>query len=312
MSKNLESPVAPLTGNRQTMMSWARVIRAYDEIPTAYREAVRPLVEGRSVFPYLVLAPVMSGTRHKDSEKLLCDVDDTFYVVERAGGHLTTTGYPWHTARDIEFGNILLYSWITLSGLTTKGVPAAATVVYNLATQRYFAPFIAKLRPAPAGAGPDSLKAEQAKFDGLAKTSFKFMNFAAESLVLGEQVRQMVWQPEIRQPIASVLGYTFHRTVSQAHFTLLTDQELILIWDDERSVKRASTRYGGVWRYIPLRHLVSATVTAAADGLLTLSLGLTSNGRVDRVFEAARRSELEQLQRAIAALTSQPGSNAGQ
>jgi hypothetical protein len=302
MSRDLNSPAAPLTGTRQTMMSWARVLRSYDEIPAVYREVIRPLVEGRSVFPYLVFAPVMSGTRHKDSEKLLCDVDDTFYVVERASGRLTTTGYPWRTARDIEFGNILLYSWITLSGLTMAGVAAATTVVFNLATQRYFAPFINKLRPAPAGADLGSVKAEQAKLDALASASFKFMSFAGESLVPGQKVRQMVWQPELRQPAASVLGITLYRTVSLAHLTLLTDQELILIWDDERSVKKASIRYGGVWRYIPLRHLVSAALNEAADGLLTLSLGLTSNGRVDRVFAATCRGELEQLQRDIEAV----------
>src|SRR5512136_2125221 len=106
MPTDVTSP-APLTGARQTMMSWARVLRSYDEIPAHYREAVRPLVEGRPVFPYLVLAPAQGGTRHKVSEKLLCDVDDTFYLVERVGGRLTLTGYPWQTARDIEFGNTL-------------------------------------------------------------------------------------------------------------------------------------------------------------------------------------------------------------
>jgi len=67
-------------------------------------------------------------------------------------------------------------------------------------------------------------------------------------------------------------------------------------------VVKAGTRYGGVWRYIPLRHLVSATVTEADDGLVTLSLSLTSNGRVDQVFAADRRAELEQLQHALETL----------
>ncbi len=288
------------------MTAWARVLRSYDEIPAEYRGAVRPLVEGRPIFPYLVLAPAQLGTRHKVPEKLLCDVGETLYLVERVGSRFTLTGFPWQTARDIEYGNTLLYAWLTLSGLTTEGEAASATVAFNLANLRYFTPLIKKLRPPPAaGADLDSLRAEQAKFDALASASFKFMNFAAESLMPGEKVQQMVWQPEIRQPAVSVLGFTLYRTVSLAHLTLLTDQELILIWDDERCVKKGSTRYGGVWRYIPLCHLVSVALAESADGLLTLSLGLTSGGRVDRVFEADRREELHQLQHTLESLPAQ-------
>jgi len=44
---------------------------------------------------------------------------------------------------------------------------------------------------------------------------------------------------------------------------------------------------------------VSAACLDAGDGRLTLSLGLTSNGRVDRIFAAASRQELEELQRVL-------------
>jgi hypothetical protein len=295
--------LSTLTGTRQTMMSWAKVIESFAEVPEIYRDACRPLVAGRPVFPYLVLAPTLGGTRHKDSEKLLCDVDDTLYVLEHAGKWVAVTGYPWSTARDIEFGNILLYAWITLSGVTTKGEPDTSTVVFNLATARYFAPLIRKLRPAPPAIADEAgYRAEQAKFGALASTSFKYMNFARESLAPGEKVLQTIWQPDLRRPIARVLGWSMFQTVSLAHLTLLTDKELILIWDDERSVKKAGMRYGGVWRYLPLRHLVSATVTERPDGCLMLALGLTANGQVEKIFDASHRAELEQLQRTLATL----------
>jgi hypothetical protein len=303
MSTDVNHPLSPLTGTRQTMMTWAKVIRAYDDVPETYRKACQQLFGTRPVFPYMVLAPVMAGTRHKDSEKLLCEVDDTFYLLERLGSRVTTLGYPWRTARDLEFGNILLYSWITLSGLTTDGVAEASTIVFNLATLRHFAPFIERMRPAPVAGGEAQRQAELAKFDALATTSYKYMSFARESLVPGEEVVQMVWQPDLRQTAATVLGRPFYRTVSLAHLALLTNQELILIWDDAHSVVKAGTRYGGVWRYIPLRHLVSATLMERDDGLVTLSLGLTSNGRVDQVFAPDRRRELEHLLHALETLT---------
>jgi len=175
MSTDVNSNLSPLTGTRQTMMTWARVIRTCDEVPEIYQETCQQLVGTRPVFPYMVLAPVMAGTRHKDSEKLLCEVDDTFYVLERLGGRVTTLGYPWRTARDLEFGNILLYSWITLNGLTTDGVASASTIVFNLATQRHFAPFIVGCAPRwwrPARPGG---RRRLAKFEALAATSYKYM-----------------------------------------------------------------------------------------------------------------------------------------
>ena len=286
----------PLTGARQTMMTWARVIASADEIPAAFRAALQPLVAGRPVFPYTVFAPPQHGTRHKDTEWVLCDVDRTLYVVERARGRLTTTGYPWQTVRDIEVGNILLFAWITLSGLTTAGTAGATTVAYNYATHRHLAPFINKLRPASPGAAPADQALEQA---GLAGASYKFRSFAAESVVPGAQVQQAVWQPPIRRPSAALLGFTLYRTVTLAHLTLLTDQELILIGDDERSPDKSGTQYGGVWRYIPRRHITTAAVTEQAEGLLTLTLGLTQAGRLERVFTADRRGALERLQQAL-------------
>ncbi len=184
---DMNQPTAVLTGARQTMMTWAKVARSLDEVPDAFREACGALVGSRPVFPYVVFAPSMGGTRHRNADRLLCDVDDTLYIFERVGQRLITTGYPWPATRDIEYGNSLLYSWITLSGRTTQGVDETSTVTFNLATARYFRPFIDKVRPTPAPADAAKLRAsgQQAKFDSLAKASFKFASFARESLAPG-------------------------------------------------------------------------------------------------------------------------------
>ena len=128
------------------------------------------------------------------------------------------------------------------------------------------------------------------------------MNFACESLVPGEMVLQTLWQPELRQRAAAAFGLPIYRTVLLAHLTILTDKELILIWDDERTARKAGKQYGGVWRYVPLRHFVSASWGERDDGFLTLSLGLTSDGRIERVFAAASRDNLGQFQREAAKL----------
>jgi hypothetical protein len=305
MTANLGSSSTLLTGGAQTMMTWAKVIRSGDAVPEGYRAAIRPLVEGRDEFPYIVLAPTMGGPRRKatESEKVLCDVGDTLHVLERSGNQVTTTAFPWKAARDIEFGNILLYAWITLSGRTPEGEAAASTVEFNLATARHFAPFIRKMRPGPTSPSTEAdearLRAEQAKFDDLAAVSYKFMNFACESLVPGETVVQSLWQPDLRRRAGAVLGWPIYRTVSLAHLSILTDKELILIWDDERSAVKAGTRYGGVWRYIPLRHIVSTSQAETEPAFVKLSLELTAGGRVDKVFAASSREAVAKFRQEI-------------
>ncbi len=288
-----------LTGARQTMLSWARVIESYDAIPEIYQGSCEMLLRDNQAFPYLVLTPALDGIRRKTTEKLICEVNDSLYVLERVGQRIITTAYPLKTIRDIETGSILLYSWITLSGVTSEGVVASSTIEFNTATGRHLAPFLNKIRPAFSGADQVALSAEQAKFDYLALASFKFMNFARESLVCGEQVIHSVWQPEIRKPIATLFGWSFYRTLSTAHLTILTDKEVILIWEDERSTGNRGVRYGGVWRYIPLRHIISVSLAEPANNLLTLSLHLSPDARLDTVFAVSNQRELEHFRNEI-------------
>jgi hypothetical protein len=282
------------------MSSWAKVIESYDDIPEIYQGQCKMLMGDRQVFPYLVLAPPLDGMRRRTTEKLLCEVDDTLYVMERAGQRITTTGYPLKTIRDVEMGSIILYSWMTVSGVTSEGAPASSTIEFNASTSRHFAPFLDKIRPPFNGADEAALKAERAKFDYLSSTSFKFMNLARESLVCGEQVLRSVWQPEIRKPVVTLLGLSLYRTLSTAHLAILTDKEIILIWEDERSTANPrGVRYGGVSRCIPLRHIGSVSLTGPVDDLLTLSLHLSLDARLDMVFAASSQRKVEQFQKEI-------------
>jgi len=103
---------------------------------------------------------------------------------------------------------------MTVSGVTSEGVAASSTVEFNTSTSRHFAPFLDKIRPPFNGTDETALSAERAKFDYLSLTSFKFMNFARESLVCGEQV---IYSSAARnpQPIATLFGWSFYRNSRQ-------------------------------------------------------------------------------------------------
>jgi hypothetical protein len=82
-----------------------------------------------------------------------------------------------------------------------------------------------------------------------------------------------------------------------AHLTILTDKELIVIQDDERSRENRGVRYGGKWQYIALSRISAVSLREHADDLLILSLTLSpGERRLEIIFAASRKQELTQLQ----------------
>ncbi|MCX6066856.1 MAG: hypothetical protein NT121_14045 [Chloroflexi bacterium] len=285
------------------MMSWAKVIDSFENVPEIYKTSYRALLGDSVVVPYTVLAPIQdSPWSGKAKERLLCEINDTFYVLERTGAKIITTAYRYQDIDSLELGNILIYSWFSISGMTNTGIETALTVEFNEATLRHFEPFFGKMRPAPADSDLSRLKVEQAKFDHLSTENFKFMNFARASLVPGERVIHSCYQPPKRQNLMTVLGRSFYRNIFLAHLTVLTDQEVILISDNERAIGNKGNRYGGVRRYIPLRRLASVAIEEHSKDLLRFTFQLSPNSQVIRFFDSANLVQAETLKKVIDSL----------
>ena len=292
-NSNLSSPV--LTGARQTMMSWSKVIESYEEIPEIYRPFLDPLLAASPGFPYIVLAPPLDKFLRKTSEKLICDSPQAIHILERSGDQVLKKSYAYQKIGMLEVGIILLKSWITLCGENSEGANDCTTLEFNTSSERHYAAFLKKIRPAAEENNEGGLKTEQGKFDHLSGANFKFMNYARSSLMAGEIVLQSVLQPEIRIPAWKIFGWTFHRTVSLAHLSILTDRELILIRDDERSKAIKGVRYGGVWQYIHLESIRSVSLENAENDLLSLVIVPAGGDAIKKKFAAASKPELEQL-----------------
>jgi hypothetical protein len=302
MPSNIENPIAELTGAKQTMASWARVVESYEQVPELYKNSCKALLQDRSPFPYVAFAPAISDYKQRTTEKLLCDMDGILHVWERSGKQIISTAFPLKTIYSLEVGSVLLFSWLTVSGLTSEGIAGSTTISFNTATQRFLAPFIKQMRPSPAVVNEADRQVELAKFDHLSSSDFKFMNYARESLVRGEKVICSMMQPKIRKHIFTLFGQRFYRTMVLSHLALLTDKEVIFIGEDERTgdIKGRGERYGGVWQYVPLRNITTAEITEAENGLLTLSVKLAVAGQqLDKVFEASNKKELEEFQKKL-------------
>jgi hypothetical protein len=152
------------------------------------------------------------------------------------------------------------------------------------------------------------MRLEQAKFDSLRTGHFKFMNYARRSLQPGERVVAYTLQPELRQPRLSLLGRPLSlHTLETAHLCILTDRELIVIRDDPNSLKDyAQSRYGGIWDYLPLSRIQSATLEERPAGHLALVVHLPGGDRMEILFSTEKRLELEQVCARLEAVTPAP------
>jgi hypothetical protein len=300
LSINFDGSFYKLTAARQTMMSWARLIDSIQDIPEIYKISYQTLVETTGVVPYTVLAPSQSNPwNSKSIEQLLCEIGDTFYVLQLAGTQVITTGFSYHDICSLEVGNILLFSWFSIHGRTIAGTDGVVKVEFNEATLRHFEPFFSKMRPRSPHPDQGDLKTERAKFDYLIQENFKLMNFARQALVKGESVIQAVYQPGTRQSIMNMLGQKFFRPISLAHLVILTDQEVILLGDVEKVTEKKRSKYGGVNRFLPLRSIVSVELAKRPHDLLELTFNLSPGIRVKKLFDPALLQEVENLKNAL-------------
>ncbi len=295
MPRNLHSPSTALTAARQTMAAWSKVIECREDIPVFYKHEFDRYFESARRFPYVVLTPSLDKYPRNTNEKLACDSGDSIYIFEKDGDHIETVCFPYRDICDVELGIILLDSWLTISGKTASGKMDTCTLAFNTTSLRHFAGILNKLRSAPEVIDSAQLARERDKFDYLSAVNFKFMNSGRESLLPGETVLQILFQPEIRQPLLTLFGRLFYKTISPAHLAAITDRELILIRDAERGRKSQISRYGGVWQYLPLSCIDRLTLSETAEERSLLSIQCNSGKTIEKLFEASNRAELQQF-----------------
>ena len=276
----------------RTKASWARHIPTYAAVPPAYQAFFEPLQAAGQDLPYAVLAPSREGFLHRVAEKLVCVLGQELHVLEKAGNTLQAHCFPLTAISYVEFRAVLLDAHVKICGLADRDAPACCTIRFNAVGDYLFRPIVETIRRAATGAGEADRGWERAGFEHLVRVNYKFMSYARHSLLPGETVVQSILQPEIREGVLTLLGRTYHRSISPTHMAILTDCELITIREEQH---RGADRYGGVWTYVPLKKIVALSLAEQEGGLLRLSIALPAGASLDSLFEASARQELGQL-----------------
>jgi hypothetical protein len=282
-----------LSASEQTRLSWAKAVNSYAEVPEVFKPFFEPYASSQRGFPYTVLTPSLQILTHSTVEKLISDLGGEIAILERSGSAYEAQRFPLDGISYVEVTIVLLDSRIKITGVTKQGVNASTTVRFNSVTDYLMAPILERMRLGEDASAQGAPRSEMDKFDGWAKLNFKFMNFARGSLLGGENVMHAVLQPEVRVRRIGLMGMSFYQTVAPALAVILTDRELITIRDDLH--KYGANRYGGIWDYIPLDKIAAASLSEKDTGLLALSIALPEGARLEYLFQAAARPELEAL-----------------
>ncbi len=283
-------------------LSWAKLIKSYDDVPDTYKFFFEPFrVEGRA-FPYAILTPTFEGLlQSRTTEKLVCDLGNEIYVLERCTDTVKIYDYPLEGISCVEVRIVLLDSQIKLHGVTKHGHPESVTVKFNTATEDLFTPILEKIRRAAMDCSESGLSPQTGKLDDLGRLSYKFMNYARRSLLGGEKILQIILQPKIQRQVFTILGKKFYKTISRAHLLLLTDQELILIREEDNP--RVIGEYGKIWTYIPLKKIIDLSLDHADGDFLKLSIQPSEGVRIENLYQASAKQEIRQLLSRFAGIT---------
>lgn len=283
-----------------TKSAWAKKIASIEGIPELYLGYFEAHRSEDGSFPYTVLVPGFERLGHGVCEKLVSAFEREIHVLERNGDTFSALCFPVDGIRFVEVRTVLLDSHIKISGRTSAGVPASATIQFNSVTDYLFTPILNTIRngfPIHPVQGSGSYD-----FEEWSNLNFKFMNYARRSVLQGEKVSHAILQPEIRTDRFPFLGRSLSRMLSPAHAILLTDREWIAI--REEAVQGRKDKYGGTWVYIPLNKITASTLDVVNDDLLALSIQLPEKERFEYLFQTSKEAEVRPLLDRLQELTS--------
>lgn len=279
-----------LTGTQQTMRSWARLIESPAQVPSVYRAVFSAGLDPRAPFPYTVLVPAFTEEPHLAiPEQLIYEQADELHILVHDGEQVSARVYRLSDVCSVEMGLVLLQSWVTIEGRTTDGVWATTTLAFSTASSALVIPFVQHLRTA------GRVSALQAVPRPLAELEDKFALYARECLLPEERLLAWLWRPDITLDTMLSSLWPFYRADWVNHLTMLTDREVILIWDRVTEMAGEEEAYGAVWRYIPLQRITDVTVQEDASGTPHLVLTLCDAVTLKRRFTANQRIELDEL-----------------
>ena len=284
-----------LSLDQQTRLSWATCLKKYEEVPEEFRTFFEPLEHSGQPFPFTVITPSYEGFLHHYQERLVCIIDQKLFILNKTKGTQDQICFIFKDINSLEFKKVLLDSSLIIGGIDQDGKPNRVDLHFNTVTEGLFWEIMRRIRQSFF---TDIVYDEKPIFHELREESFKFASYSRNCLIPGEKVVKLLWQPELKAnrvniKLPQVLFDFFSRIVFPSHVVLLTDQELIIISEDENENRRE--KYGAIWQFVPLEKISQMTINTREDGLLVLDTCLEDESIIRALFLPSEKEKLEQI-----------------
>jgi hypothetical protein len=281
------------TSSTETMRTWARRLRSYEEIPQEFQPA---FPEYQDDFPYTLLIPEdRLSLFRKRNKKIMCVYEDRFVLLEALRNEIKTSSSMFTDVLYLERGKILLYSWLKI--VTPSGTLLTR---FNTTNEYLFDPVIEKARQGMSDSLPSDIalgenEQELSKFNHLRSVNFKYMSYGRNSIRPNDSVIGIAYQPERCIREFKLFDRTLFRRYATDHLSILTEKELILIKEDKRVKTDRDSTYGGVFTFIPRRQIHDISfVSSPENSHCTMDITLPGNTHLVSEFSSANE-ELELL-----------------
>lgn len=291
-----------LSLEQQTRLSWASFLTKYQEVPEEFQYFFERLKSSGQPFPFTVITPSYEGFLHRFQERLVCIIDQELFILSKAKGVQEKLFFCFKDINVLEFKKVLLDSSLIISGIDGDGKPNRVDLHFNTVTEGLFWEIMKRIRQSFF---TNTVYDEKPIFHELREESFKFASYSRNCLIPGERVADLLWQPELKAnhvniKLPQVLFDFFSRIVFPNHVMLLTDQELIIISEDENENRRE--KYGAIWQFVPLEKIRQMTINFQEDGLLVLGICLEDESIIRTLFQDSEKEKLEQILNEISSL----------
>ncbi len=273
--------------SQNTMSQWPIMVKRPEQIPDSFCEALD--AEFGAAWPYSVFIPPTKWDAAGKRPKVFTMVEDGIIYFEDMKTEVKQVFYPFKDILYVEIGRMLLSSWMTIHGMV-HGQYRQSTISYNTVRDDLFDPIIDKIR--------EQISPDEALLEGhngerlsdLKQLDLKFLNYTKQSLLPGEKIINIIYQPKAHDEH----GRSMETMPEHTHAVVLTDNELILIKEDNHQYKNVHSNYGVVKDFIPLNH-ISRLSTDTVESYLQMHVEVNEKDELDRVFTDDQSDRVKQL-----------------
>lgn len=287
--------IKPPSYAQQTKMSWATLLNGYEDVPSDFQSFFSYFSQKEEEFPFSIITPSYEGFMQRSTEMLVCMMSDDLFIANKNETPENALKFKLDDILHVQFRTVLLESNLKITGYNSKNESVTVILRFNTVSDFLFKKIVKRIR---LYSFSEKTSVEINLFDEFRFENFKFANFAQHCLLPGEKVIQIIWQHELQKSLIHfnfpiIFRHLFQRRVFPNHVLMVTDQELILISEDDHHAH--DDHYGGIWDYIPLAKIRNVSIDDDQDGILTLTISLQNGHRIESRYLQTLQPELQTL-----------------